>query len=429
MTSRHNSPERWFPSATTIGAWSIARRLSATQPWCRLKASTNPASPQISSPEIVVEMPDGGHRLLKNEGERGEGGGRRDDAGVVGRRMRDIAGRVVAGGQAPAVRAITAPAMRIGQAVRPVDQRVRPRLNAIVGIGVREPARVDAEERVLRKEQRPAPIRPERQLDSGIAVPVPEGRGHGPALVVDLWADRVCRRAGGEHEDRHRLVPAPDRQRVRRPVPRRVSVPHQLGAAPHMRGPVHRAIEPLDPAHQLGRLGEILGRREQAGHQERRLYQVAAVIARHEGQDAPRRAAEEMRKDAVEAVGPLEKGDDALDPVEDVAPRPPAALGRDELSHDAEPGAARCHRVLDVIAEGPGAALARHAADGMAPVGEVGRGRLRDPVEQRGVVEAPRQVSHVISTDCVSRLFGPTCRTKVPGSHTSSAASSEGATV
>ena len=55
-----------------------------------------------------------------------------------------------------------------------------------------------------------------------------------------------------------------------------------------MRGPVHLGEQRLDPFAELGRLGEIFRRGEEAGHQERGLDEVAAVVAAHEGDDAAR---------------------------------------------------------------------------------------------------------------------------------------------
>ena len=205
MTSRQIRPERWFSSATTIGPWSMASRLSATQSWCRLKASANPASPQIAVAEDVVEVAERRHRLVRHERQRGQRGRGGDDAGIARRRMGDVAGGVVAGRQAPAIGAVARQPCGIGEAMGAVDQRMRPRLHAVVGVGVAQAARVEAEEGVLRQEQRPAPVRAERQRDAVVVAGRCGTWARWPSSVIDRRRQRV----DGERRRRARRPAAP----------------------------------------------------------------------------------------------------------------------------------------------------------------------------------------------------------------------------
>ena len=351
--------------------------------------------------------------------------------------MRDIAAGVVAGRQAPAVRPVTGPALGVLQAVMAVDQRMGARLLAVIGIGVAQPARVDAQKRVLRQEQRAAPVRPQRQRDAAIVAAIPEGRRHGPALVIGAGRDRVGQRARSKHEDGKRLVPAADRQRVWFEGPVGMVMPHHRAVLAQMRGPVDAVVKRLKAGDQFRFLGEKGRRPKDPQHQEGGLHQIAAIVAGGEGLHTAGGAVHEMRENPVEAVGLFQKTRQPGHAVQDLAPGAPAAFGSDDLRQKAKAGAAGGHGFLHVIAVSAGAAFAGHAADRVAPVQEIQRRRLRHAVAQRRIVKAPDrsgpgqfsppQSSHVRSTVWVSRLFGPTCSPISPGSRTHSAVSSEGA--
>ncbi|MCC2663460.1 MAG: hypothetical protein K0S35_1382 [Geminicoccaceae bacterium] len=74
-----------------------------------------------------------------------------------------------------------------------IDQRVTYVLLPIIGILILQAARIQAQERIVSEEQRPAIIRAERQPDTIELPPVPEGPTARPAAMVNVGIDRVAR--------------------------------------------------------------------------------------------------------------------------------------------------------------------------------------------------------------------------------------------
>src|SRR6185437_14623904 len=102
-----------------------------------------------------------------------------------------VTGIAVACRKAPALRTIAGEPVRVGDAVGAVDQGVRAILLPIIRIAIAQSSRVEAEKRKMRKEQRPAARRAERQ---GVAVKimaVAERRAVCPTAVIDGGLDRV----------------------------------------------------------------------------------------------------------------------------------------------------------------------------------------------------------------------------------------------
>src|SRR5208337_940266 len=92
------------------------------------------------------------------------------------------------------------------------------------GVIVAQSAWIDAAEGVVGEEERPSPIRPERELDALERPPVDEHSALRPALVVDLRWNGIARRRSRQNVGDQAFVPATDRvvEReaiVRTPVP------------------------------------------------------------------------------------------------------------------------------------------------------------------------------------------------------------------
>src|SRR6516162_4583218 len=107
------------------------------------------ASPDTVT-EIPVEVPQRGHGLLRRISEARQGGSGSDDTAVVLRRVRGIPPRGVAGAEAPAIGAIATVVVRVAYAVPVVDAGVIDVLLPVVGIPVRQPARIETAEREMR---------------------------------------------------------------------------------------------------------------------------------------------------------------------------------------------------------------------------------------------------------------------------------------
>src|SRR6185437_16470489 len=110
----------------------------------------------------------------------------------------------------PTVLAVRAMPVGIADAMRIVDPHVTAVLLPVVGVTIREPARVEAAERVVAEEERAAERRTERQLDPTPVPAVQEIAPRGEAAVIDVRIDGEARRAGGEHVGDQTLVPAAD---------------------------------------------------------------------------------------------------------------------------------------------------------------------------------------------------------------------------
>jgi hypothetical protein len=98
----------------------------------------------------------------------------------------------------------------------------------------------------------------------------------------------------------------------------------------------------------------------------------------------------EVRKDAVKALGALQKADNSVQALEHLRARYESALGPRQHGHDAEAGAAAGHRLAVIIAGDRIAALARHAARRMREVPEVAKRLPLHQVEQFAVGERGR---------------------------------------
>ena len=132
------------------------------------------------------EMPQRLHGFRRCIGHGGDGGSGGDDAVVIVRSKRRVAVFTVTGSQSPAISAITGKATRILQAMGAVDQRMRPVLFKVIGIAVRKTARIKAEKRVVRKKQRPAQRRPQRQCNAVVTLAIHKMRTRRPAAMIVL---------------------------------------------------------------------------------------------------------------------------------------------------------------------------------------------------------------------------------------------------
>ena len=335
--------------------------------------------------------------MLGRVGERGQRGGRRDHAVIVVGGVGTVALGVVARAQAPAGGAVALEAMRVAQAMRPVDQRMALVLLPVVGIAVAQAARVQAHEGIVREEQWPAPVAAERQGDAVEGPAVPERPSPRPALMVGLGVDRVARRGRREHIGDQRLVPAADLV-IHGPAVVGAPMPVEHGAAAAgVPVPFDRLPDPVDALAQLPfrgvALAEVLPGAQQAGDQEGGLDQIAAVVLRAERDRPARLAMQEVREDAMVAVGGREEAQDLQQALGRLRPRDPAPLDRDDDRHDAEARAAGRHD-LGAVAERGRAALAGKPADRVREIPEVAEGLPLHEVEQEVVGEVWQRVSH-----------------------------------
>src|ERR1700752_5312869 len=101
--------------------------------------------------------------------------------------MGGVAAFRIARSQTPAVRSITPKPLRVLQAIGAVDQNVRAVLFKIVGISVAKPAWIEAEERIVGEEDRPAlgGVGPERKHDAVVGPAIRERRAFCKSIVVD----------------------------------------------------------------------------------------------------------------------------------------------------------------------------------------------------------------------------------------------------
>ncbi len=104
----------------------------------------------------LQEVPQHGHDLGGRIGQARERGRRADRAVVVVGSMRRVTPWIVAGRQPPAGFAVALEFARIRDAVGAVDADVMHVLCPVVGVSVREPAGIEAAERVVGEEQRAA---------------------------------------------------------------------------------------------------------------------------------------------------------------------------------------------------------------------------------------------------------------------------------
>ena len=160
------------------------------------------------------------------------------------------------------------------------------------------------------------------------------------------------RRGDRQQVDDHRLVPPDQRVADVKCMPRR-PVPVENLAVRCLAEPVplHRPPERGDGLDNLA-LGlraarEVLPRRQQALHQERRLHQVRAVVVRPEVRHGLAGASvEEVRPDAMKSVGAREEAENPHQPLGGRLARHEAALGPDDEGHDAEARGAERDEVL-----------------------------------------------------------------------------------
>src|SRR5271155_4401070 len=129
------------------------RKVTISVPVMLLAETVDEAEPSPNLvAEIVVKVPERGHRLYRRVGEARKRRARRDDALVVDGRVRVIALDRVAGGKAPAVWPVALVPKRVADAVAVIDARMSGVLLPVVRIGVAQPARIDAAERIVGEE-------------------------------------------------------------------------------------------------------------------------------------------------------------------------------------------------------------------------------------------------------------------------------------
>ena len=244
-------------------------------------------------------MPQGGERLLGRVGQGGDRRGGRDHAVVVGGREGVVALVAVAGGQAPG-RAIAAVSLGVVARVGVVDQGMGAVLLEIVGVPVRQPARVEAHEAVMREEERAAEIGAQRQADAVEAFAVLEAAGalSSPSRTRPE-VDRMGRRGEAEDEGHQPLVIAGDRQ-AHGPVVARPPVPHHPVGRGAEGGPVDAVPERVDPGRKRAGAEPLAGG-DQAHHQEGRLDDVAAGVVLREGHRLAGGAVHPVREGALVA--------------------------------------------------------------------------------------------------------------------------------
>ena len=302
----------------------------------------------------------------------------------LSRRMRGVAVDRVACRQPPAIGAVALEAAGIGDAVRAVDQRMRDVLLKIVGIAVRQPARVEPEERIVGEEERPAEIRPERQPDAEIVRGRSRSAAARPAAMIDVRrrsdasarTRRAHRRSGtrssrGSHGSSPSRASGSSASRARRRLactsPTRPRATACRSVARSSRSPpasppkywrtasspaIRNAVSTRSPPSSLGLKGCAL----------------------------PVRAVEPVREGAVKAIALGEETHRMEQALERGFAPDPAALDADDGRHDTEAGAAARHDVGLAIA-----ALARQPADRMREIPKIPERPPLDEIEQRHV--------------------------------------------
>ena len=113
--------------------------------------------------------------------------------------MRGIAFRIVARGQAPAFGTVAVEGSGIADAMLAIDPDMRDVLCPVVAVAVLEAARIEAQEGIMREEERTAHRHAERQLDAVVALAVQKIAPGGEAAMVDVRLDRVARRGRRHH--------------------------------------------------------------------------------------------------------------------------------------------------------------------------------------------------------------------------------------
>src|SRR5271170_5149919 len=113
--------------------------------------------------------------------------------------MRIVALDRVAGREAPAVRSVAFEPKRVADAVRIINARVSHVLLPVVGIGVTEPARIDAAKGIMGKKERSARFGSERKLDALETAAVNELATLDPAFVVGFSHHCIARRRSGQN--------------------------------------------------------------------------------------------------------------------------------------------------------------------------------------------------------------------------------------
>src|SRR5687767_13661349 len=108
--------------------------------------------------------------------------------------MREVAVRIVAGGEPPAALAIALVALRIGDAVRAIDADMAHVEIPVIGVMIAQPTWVDAAEGVMGKKQRPPIGHSERQLDAVPGFAVEKATPGSKAAVIHGWIDGMPRR-------------------------------------------------------------------------------------------------------------------------------------------------------------------------------------------------------------------------------------------
>ena len=131
---------------------------------------------------------------------------------------------------------------------------------------------------------------------------------------------------------------------------------------------------------------EVLAGREQACQQERGLDEVAAVVLGAERDRPPAVAVEEVRQDAVVAVGLEQEADHGQEALERRGAADPAAADAHDDRHDAEAAAAGGDD-LGAVVRTAVAALAREPAGGVGEVPEVAQRLPLHQVEQGALVQ------------------------------------------
>src|SRR5579885_1101794 len=106
---------------------------------------------------------------------------------------------IIARRQPPAMLAVAAVMAGVGDTMGVIDAHVPQVLLPVARVTVRESARVEPAERVMREEERSPECRPERQLDARPALAIDEVPSRREAAVVDVLADRIAGRASREH--------------------------------------------------------------------------------------------------------------------------------------------------------------------------------------------------------------------------------------
>ena len=202
-----------------------------------------------------------------------------------------------------------------------------------------------------------------------------------------------------KHENRNRLVPAPDRQGVRgRPGPVGDGGAHDRAILAQMRGPVHRRQKRLNPGPNSGFLGEKAAAPEGPSIRKAVSTRSPPSSPGHEGLRAAGGAVHEMRENPVETVGLFQKAHQPFHPVQGSR----RGASRVRRRRSAPEGQSRCRRsrFLRCHSQLPPLRSQRHAADRMAPVQEIKRCRLRPrgrAAERRPSVRSnrssPRHVS------------------------------------